>query len=605
MPEILLIDDNHDNLVIISELLENNIDDCNVVTARSGAEGIKKAKEVSPGVIFLDIIMPGMDGFQVCRKLKNNSKTADIPIILISAIKTDTESRINGLDAGAYGLIERPIEKNELIATANAMLRISKSINKKSFSGIENELRNSEEKLRIMFESINEGISIVDLNANIQEANPGLLNIHGLNKKEELIGRNALEFLSDEDGEKALSKMMETIEQGTSLLIELAINRDDGKKIDVEVTVSLLKDKNDVPLGFIAAFRDITDKKLSEEAIRASEEKYRTLFETMAQGVVYQNQDGNIISANRAAEKILGLTLNQMQGRTSIDPRWKSIHEDGTEFPSETHPAMIALETGKDVMNTIMGVINPLDDSHKWINIIAIPQFKEDGEKPYQVYTTFEDITKTKLATEEIKNSLKEKEILLSEIHHRVKNNLQVINSLLNLQIKYIRDEYDKGLFKETRDRIYTMSLIHEKLYQTRDLANIEFKSYIKELANQLFNSYQQDINIIEYIIEADDIILGVDLAIPCAQIINELISNSLKYAFPNGEKGMVKIFFSKINNGKHTLIVSDNGIGFPEDIDIKNSDSLGFKIVNALVNQLKGDIKLDRSKGTKLTITF
>jgi PAS domain S-box-containing protein len=154
--------------------------------------------------------------------------------------------------------------------------------------------------------------------------------------------------------------------------------------------------------GFI---NDITERKRAEEALRASEEKHRTLFETMAQGVVYQNAEGHIISANPAAERLLGLTLAQMLGRTSMDPRWQAIHEDGSDFPGDTHPCMIALKTGKEVSHVVMGVFHPGANEYVWINIHAVPQFRPGETKPYQVYTTFDDITGRKRAEEALRRS--------------------------------------------------------------------------------------------------------------------------------------------------------------------------------------------------------
>jgi PAS domain S-box-containing protein len=145
--------------------------------------------------------------------------------------------------------------------------------------------------------------------------------------------------------------------------------------------------------------------KETEKALKLSEAKYRTLFETMLQGVVYQAADGTIISANKAAERILGLSLDQIMGRTSIDPRWKAIHEDGTDFPVETHPVSIALKTGKEIKNVVMGIYNPKNESYCWINVCAVPQFKSGAGKPYQVYTTFDDITESRQAQEALRES--------------------------------------------------------------------------------------------------------------------------------------------------------------------------------------------------------
>ncbi len=156
---------------------------------------------------------------------------------------------------------------------------------------------------------------------------------------------------------------------------------------------------------------DITEHKQAEEALRKSEEKYRFLFESMVQGVIHQNAIGAIISANPAAERILGLTFDQMQGRTSMDPRWKTIHEDGSDFPGDTHPAMLALHTGEPVHDVIMGVFHPLEEDYHWINVNAMPQFKPGEHAPYQVYTTFENITVRKQA----EDALKENELHLKK----------------------------------------------------------------------------------------------------------------------------------------------------------------------------------------------
>jgi two-component sensor histidine kinase len=215
-----------------------------------------------------------------------------------------------------------------------------------------------------------------------------------------------------------------------------------------------------------------------------------------------------------------------------------------------------------------------------------------------------QEITDRKRAEEQIKASLKEKEVLLKEIHHRVKNNLQVISSLLYLQSQNIVDKRALRMFQDSQNRVRSMALVHERLYQSKDLARIDFAEYARNLASYIFRSYGVNSDLIKPEIHVDDIALGIDAAVPCGLILNELVSNSLKHAFPNGKKGQIRVGLSA-DNDKFTLMVSDNGVGFPKDLDFRNTESLGLQLVNTLVAQLEGTIELDRSMGTAFEITF
>ncbi len=205
----------------------------------------------------------------------------------------------------------------------------------------------------------------------------------------------------------------------------------------------------------------------------------------------------------------------------------------------------------------------------------------------------------------QIKESLTEKEVLLREIHHRVKNNMQIISSLLRLQSGYITEKKYMDMFKESQNRIISMSLIHEKLYQSKGLARIDFNEYIRDLVNGLFHSYGVS-GSIALNIDGKDVSLGVDSAIPCGLIINELVTNSLKHAFPEGREGEIRISLRSIEENMIELLVSDNGVCIPEDVDIRKTESLGLHLVTILVeNQLHGEINLNRSKGTEFQIKF
>ncbi|MEA3415954.1 MAG: histidine kinase dimerization/phosphoacceptor domain -containing protein [Thermodesulfobacteriota bacterium] len=220
-----------------------------------------------------------------------------------------------------------------------------------------------------------------------------------------------------------------------------------------------------------------------------------------------------------------------------------------------------------------------------------------------------QQVARRKQAENQIKASLEEKEVLLKEVHHRVKNNLQVISSLFNLQLGYIRDKYDIEMFKESQNRVRSMALIHEKLYQSEDLARIDFHEYTRKLTTSLFHLYAVYPETITLEVKADDVFLGIDNAVPCGLIINELVSNCLKYAFPGGKKGKIRVELRSDKNlhagNKFTLMVSDNGAGFPKDLDFRNTETLGLQLVMTLVKQIKGTIELDRDGGTKFKIAF
>ena len=212
---------------------------------------------------------------------------------------------------------------------------------------------------------------------------------------------------------------------------------------------------------------------------------------------------------------------------------------------------------------------------------------------------------KRREAEEYLKKSLEEKDILLREVHHRVKNNMQIISSILRMQSRNIDDPKLKDILQESQNRIHTMALIHENLYNHESLANIKFSTYIKSLSGNIARTYASQHANIKFEYKMDDAYLPIDTAIPCGLIINELISNSFKYAFNGNPTGMINIYFKEMTENAYQLIVSDNGIGIPANIDITKTKSLGMKILHKLVLQIDGTLQSDFSNGTKFTITF
>lgn len=352
--------------------------------------------------------------------------------------------------------------------------------------------------------------------------------------------------------------------------------------------------------------RLVKEKREAEEKMRESEERLKEAqkiggfgdweYDVKTQQITWSDQVYFLLERNHAQGPPTyeeNLAYYYPEDSTRLQEQVRRAIEFGEEFDSDYH---LNLPSGKSTFHR--GIIKAV---------------KDEKGKVIKLFGTVQDITQRKVAEEKIKASLKEKEVLLKEIHHRVKNNMQIIHSLLSLQSDRLKDRKVLSMIKETQQRIKSMAFVHERLYQSKDLARIEFGDYVKKLLMSLFHSYGIDSTPIKQNIDIDNVFLDINSAIPCGLIINELVSNSLKHAFPRdrvkGEKGHTEgeiyIGLSSGKNNKYSLIVSDNGIGFPEDLDFQNADSLGLQIVNTLVEQLEGSIGLQKGSGTIFKIEF
>ena len=262
-------------------------------------------------------------------------------------------------------------------------------------------LHETQARLQAIFRAAPVGIGVV-VDRILVEVNDRFCQMLGY-AADELLHQNArMLYPTQEECERVgREKYAQIRERGTGS-IETRMRRKGGQVLDVLLSSTPLE-PGDWSAGVVFTALDITERRHAEEALRESEQTHRTLFETMAQGVVYQAADGFIVSANPAAERILGLTLDQMRGRTSMDPRWRTIHEDGSDFPGDTHPAMVALRTGQSVRGVVMGVFNPREETHHWLLVSATPLFHPGESRPYQAYATFEDVTDLRRAEEALR----------------------------------------------------------------------------------------------------------------------------------------------------------------------------------------------------------
>ncbi|MCX9085109.1 MAG: PAS domain S-box protein [Candidatus Methanoperedens sp.] len=348
------------------------------------------------------------------------------------------------------------------------------------------------------------------------------------------------------------------------------------------------------------ALREIkerVDRKRSDKALQESEKKYHTLTELSPVGVFYADAKGDYTYINERLIEIAGLTQEEALGKGWLN----SIHQnDRDRIRSQWYQAV----NDRQPFKSEFRFLNK-DGKTTWVLGQSITE-PADIEGVVRYIGTITDITERKQAEEQIRDSLYEKEILLREIHHRVKNNMQVISSLFMLQEEFSDNEKFLELLKDSQNRIISMALIHEKLYRSENLSKINFKDYIDDLVAGLFQSYGISEDQVALNIKAQDVFLGIDHAIPCGLVINELVSNSLKHAFLEGDRGEINILIHSVDENMIEIIIGDNGIGIPQDVDIKKDKSLGLLIVNVLVkNQLNGDITLNRDTGTEFRIRF
>jgi len=341
----------------------------------------------------------------------------------------------------------------------------------------------------------------------------------------------------------------------------------------------------------------VIHRKKTEEDVQERERFLSSMFESIQDGISILSEDYTILRVNKAMESWYSHALPlvgkkcyeayQHRNRTcDICPTRKTIKT--SEAAYEVVPKV---GTGGEVTG--------------WLDLYSFPLIDRKTGQMKGVIEYVRDITERKKAEDQLQASLQEKEVLLREVHHRVKNNMQVISSLLNLQSRHIGDPNVLEMFKESQRRIRSMALIHERLYQSSDFSRIEFSQYLRNLATHLFHSYQVDASRVQLKIEAEEVHLNINTAIPCGLIVNELISNALKHGFPEGRSGHLDLELCRASGDGYVLRVRDDGVGFPEGLDFRKTETLGLQIVNTLVSQIDASIGLARDKGTEFTIQF
>jgi len=436
------------------------------------------------------------------------------------------------------------------------------------------------------------------IQANRLEWSDEMFRIFGIDKNDfggdlnEVIAR----AVHPEDRAAVEQANLSVIQEGKPVPLEYRVIWPDGtvRWVWAEAGELVLDDKGcpDILSGIV---QDITERKRAEEALRESEEKYRSLVEQSLMGIAI-SLGNQVVFANPALLRILGYDdLEKFVKIPILDHVAPSSKEYIiARFDEVARGVPVPFEFEYNILRKD-GVTRTLQATSTHFKL---------GDKTY-TQTTFQDITERKSNEEKLKMALQEREVLLREIHHRVKNNIQIISSLLRLQSRSVKDETALDILNECQGRIRSIALIHEKLYQSQDFARIDFADYIQNMVIHLISFHSGVGGRVNFRLEAVDVKLDINQAMPCGLIVNELVTNVLKHAFPEGRKGDLIIRLGVLDGGRYQLAVRDTGVGLAQDIDLKNAETLGFQIVGDLVKQLEGSIEIVRDGGTEFILRF
>lgn len=460
----------------------------------------------------------------------------------------------------------------------------------------EEALRMSEHRYHMLFENMTVGFALHEMiyddegkpaDYRYVEINPAFEKLTGV-PASALLGKTVKEVLPNT--EPYWIEVAGTVAQTGEPTSYENYSRELGKYYDTWL-FSPAKDR------FAVVFSDITLRKRAEDELRASEGRFRSLVETTSDWIWETDQRGVYTYASPKVKDLLGYEPFEVVGKTQAD----------LMPPEEAERIAPILRQHFESASPFLGVenVNLHKDGHRvLLEMSGVPIFDDRGlVSGYRGIDR--DITERKRAEEQIKASLQEKEVLLKEIHHRVKNNLQIISSLLYLQANKTEHPGALSALTDSRNRVRSMALVHERLYRSPSLASVNMGEYTRNLVSDLKHTYQIGESSIRLTLTVEDIALDISEAVPCGLIINELLSNALKHAFPEGRGGEITVRLTRSDSGDVVLMVGDSGVGLPEHLDFRNSPSLGLTLVNSLVRQLEGTIELDSRDGTTFTISL
>ncbi len=453
----------------------------------------------------------------------------------------------------------------------------------------EEALRKSEANLRSLFEAITEPVFLLKRDGEILAANEQFAAKLGT-QRTDLVGKCVYDYLPPDVAQQKRAWVSQVIGTGKPLEIE-------DERMGSYVRHSLYPVFNvEGAVDRLAVYtKDLTLKKKAEEALHASEELYRALVETTSTGYVIIDHQGKVLDANPEYVRITGSNnVNDMRGRAVVE--WIAEH-DRPRHASEVEKCFVT------------GFIRNLEidyvDSNGNIVPVEINATLTNRKGGRQIITLCRDIRERKNMEHQLRASLREKEVLLREIHHRVKNNLHIISSLFELEAIYGREKPPRQIVSELQDRVRAMAILHEHLYRSSRLDSVDAGEYIRSLTGPLWHYGSGQACAIDLKVEVEDVRWNLDTAIPVGLIIVEIVTNAFKHAFVGRSEGAMTISVREIGEQEYELIAGDNGMGIPEHVAFPNAGTLGLDIIHALADQLHADVRLERRQGTQYRFRF
>jgi PAS domain S-box-containing protein len=493
----------------------------------------------------------------------------------------------------------------------------------------EQALRESEEKFRTLVENLVEVAFTVDAEGRVTYISPGIKGIFGY-AAEEIIGRSFLDFVSADSRQKLGAEMARTLNEPAEFH-EYKIRTRGGVEKWISSSSSPIIEKG-VTLGVRGIMADVTARKIAEEALRISEARYRLISDNANDVIwLFDVTAMRLTYVSPSVVRLRGYTVEEVM-RQSLEEIFTP--ESFRKFQKALRDGLAAFQAGEEsILTQTIEIDQPHKDGHVVHTEIVATLLADEQHRPQQVLGVSRDITERKQAEERIRSSLQEKEVLLKEIHHRVKNNLQIISGLLTLQAEKTNDERLQRIIKESQSRIWTMALIHQTLYQSGNLADIDMADYIRTLSGNLLSSQARLAMPPTVSFDLLPLRLAIDKAIPLALIINELLTNAMKYAFPDGRLGEIRIGLQECRSTApmrgqarraladtmdttpregteyhavtYEMIVSDNGVGLPQGFDAGDQKTLGLQLVAMLAKQMGGTVAFESKGGTSIRVVF